>query len=311
MDALEDRQIVKFFAQKVARRTFVFLVICLLTGAIGSMRQGPLAPSLASGAEPKPSKPAAKPDRAEKAETDAPAPAGGKGKKPVSRSDEAREFQRYASAIRQRPWDEQTILDFADWLQTTDEARARLVRVQLELGQLPAGDPQWQALSTEVRQLTKDHKARWTKPLATLADKAEIELAVGLIDEVELNDATDADLALLASTPELRELRLTAPKLTAAGFKSLTGLPNLDSLTIQDGPKIGEQELAELEKLSPWTVVRLYVDEQDAAAVRAMNEKRAARFEKLSADEQHNTAVRFLRHGRRTVRMGGRKPERT
>jgi Leucine-rich repeat (LRR) protein len=139
-----------------------------------------------------------------------------------------------------------------------------------------------------------EHRKTWSSRLGSLADRAEVDFEVGLINSIQLKDAADGDLAEIEKVPELRSLRLESPKLSAAGYERLARLPNIDSLTIQANSALPKDSLTQLEKLAPWVVVRIYTTEEDRTATKEMNARRMAKFQDLTAEQKHMAGVRFL-----------------
>lgn len=196
--------------------------------------------------------------------------------------------------IRQRPWDETPILKFAEWLEGRDAARTELVRVQLQLEKLDHKDPQRRAKYLEQQKILSENRERWTKALSPLGEDAQrATIKFGLIDTVEIEDATDAKIACLAGVPELRVLRIASSSLSAKGFRQLCELPNLDRLTIE-GDRLDESLLVHLEHLPAWTAVRLYVSGVDWDRLDEINERRIAKFEDFSPEEKLSAGARYL-----------------
>jgi uncharacterized protein (TIGR02996 family) len=209
-------------------------------------------------------------------------------------ADPSNDFVKYSNTIRQRPWDELSILAFAAWLDSHDKPRARLVRVQLELSQLAYDHPRRKALQDESRDLIRENKDRWTKSLGGLIDREHVGFDIGLVDAIALTAAKDEHIAALEAVTELRVLSLSSPQLTANGFERIVRLPNLDGLMIEGESALPKESWAQLEKLPPWTVVHVYTTDEDRKTARAMNQRRVAKLKGLTPDEKHSAAVRFL-----------------
>ena len=198
-------------------------------------------------------------------------------------------------AVRGRPWDAQAIEALAKWFDSRDPPRARLVRLQKELSQVDQNSPRAAELVAEQYLLLADNEPRWTAPLAPLLENGGrvVTMKIGLVDSLSVEGATDDQLAFLKDVPELRQLELYEPQITAVGYAAIVALPHLDRLMIEN-PPLSEQNLAQLEKLLPWTAVYLYADDLDRAAVAAMNARRIAKFDQLGVDDKHSAGVRFL-----------------
>jgi uncharacterized protein (TIGR02996 family) len=229
------------------------------------------------------------------APTESSAPAARPDPTPTMKAESPpRQYDPIVTAIRQKPWDATAVLALADWFEKDDKPRAKLVHLQLELSPLMYDNPRFRPLQKEIGDLISEHRERWMKRLGSLAGRAKVEFEVGLIDSIGLDDAKDGDLAEIEKIPEVRVLRLQSPRLSAAGYQRLARLPNLDSLTIEGNTSLPKEGLAQLDKLPPWAVVHIYTTDEDRAAARAMNARRASKFKDLSANEKHSAGVRFL-----------------
>jgi len=195
-------------------------------------------------------------------------------------------------AIRERPWDEQSVLKYAEWLEPTDPARAELVRTQVELEKMDYQDPRRMEFNGNVRQLETANRERWTEALGDLAVSASLRF--GIVDSLDVEGFTDEQATSLSNAaPELRELRLSTPQLTVTGYQSLAKMPALDALIIE-AESIPAGAIETLVVLPPWTVLKLYVDELDRDEAAKMNEARIGRFQQLSPEGKTSAACRFL-----------------
>ncbi|HQX54063.1 MAG TPA: TIGR02996 domain-containing protein, partial [Planctomycetaceae bacterium] len=202
-------------------------------------------------------------------------------------------YLKFVNRIRQRPWDAQPLLDYAEWLDDIDKPRAELIRVQIKLDGLTYEDSEFRELCEYQNQLFADHKDRWLLPLKDLDNEFDKRIQLGLIDAVEIVEATDDQVACLTRVPELRELTLSSPQLTDEGFRTISRLPNLDSLTI-NSDDILNHFVQHLERLPPWTVIRCYTRDLDKRELDAMNTRRIGKFKTLSTEEQFGATARFL-----------------
>lgn len=209
------------------------------------------------------------------------------------------DFLKRVQAIHERPWDEQAVLDFADWLKPTDPARAQLVRAQVELTKIDYSDPRSSGLAQQVRLLTEQNRQRWTEALGALAEQASLRF--GIVDGLTISEATDEQIQkVLSSAPELRVLNLNSPRCTAAGYNIIAKFPTLDALTIE-AEAIPASAIPALSALPPWTVVHLYVADLDYDQLAEMNATRIGRVLNLSPEERMSAACRFLaQHDYRT-----------
>lgn len=66
-------------------------------------------------------------------------------------------------ACHANPDDDTTRLVLADWLQEHDDPRGELVRLQVRIAALPAGDPEYDALFEQHRKWWKDYGKLWEK----------------------------------------------------------------------------------------------------------------------------------------------------
>jgi uncharacterized protein (TIGR02996 family) len=105
--------------------------------------------------------------------------------------------------ILDRPDDDTSRLIYADWLEeqgnSTDAARAQLIRIQCRLATLPEGNEQRPALEAQQRQLLNRHGEEWAQPLAGLV--TDYSFHRGFIDEVVVDVLT-----LLSDSEELFRL---------------------------------------------------------------------------------------------------------
>jgi len=208
-------------------------------------------------------------------------------------------------AVRRAPWDEVAILALADWYRDRDPPRCELIRLQLKMSQVGWRDPEYAATQKRVKELLDLHGQRWMEPLKGVGipldgngfkrrrNRSGCEIRLGLIDDIRIDDVTDAQLAALTKIPEIRILRLDSPKLTEQGFELLTQFPQLDKLWIIKFQPTG-QHLAILEKLPYWTYVRLWGEKLNPRAVMLINTRRMAKFKQLNQDQQYNAGVRLL-----------------
>ncbi len=75
-------------------------------------------------------------------------------------------------AILDNPDDDGVRLVYADFLEERGEPeRAAFIRVQIELAQLPEGDPRRPALSAREQALLKEHEKEWASPLRPWATR--------------------------------------------------------------------------------------------------------------------------------------------
>jgi uncharacterized protein (TIGR02996 family) len=95
------------------------------------------------------------------------------------------EAEAFLQRIRAYPDDDAQRLIFADWLdENGDSRRAKFIRVQLALAELPADAPARKRLLGEERDLLTAHRDEWEAPLRGLATGCEFHR--GFVDEVKV-----------------------------------------------------------------------------------------------------------------------------
>lgn len=118
----------------------------------------------------------------------------------------------FVDEIRRHPGDIVPRLIYADYLEEAGSARGELIRVQSELAQLPAGDPQRSALFDRERALLNQHGEMWLQPLRELgvAGVTQDCFSGGLLERARLPAERFLQVAdqLCALEPALGEVAL-------------------------------------------------------------------------------------------------------
>jgi uncharacterized protein (TIGR02996 family) len=119
----------------------------------------------------------------------------------------------FVEEIRRNPDDVVPRLIYADYLEETGDARGELIRVQCQLSDLPAGDPQRAELFNRERELLEQHGERWVQPLRDLgaAGVTRACFSGGLLERVRLPCEAFLQSAerLCAIEPALSEIALS------------------------------------------------------------------------------------------------------
>src|SRR4051794_27747329 len=80
------------------------------------------------------------------------------------------EVRAFLDDIKEHSWEDAPRLILADWLEEygdpLDQARAELIRCQVQGSRLPAGSTARQELARRARQLQQQHSRSWLGPLA-------------------------------------------------------------------------------------------------------------------------------------------------
>ncbi len=78
------------------------------------------------------------------------------------------ELRALLGACHREPTDDTPRLVLADWLDEHDDPRGELVRLQVRLAAMPAGDPEYDALFEQHQKWWKKYGKRWEKEVGTL-----------------------------------------------------------------------------------------------------------------------------------------------
>ncbi|MDB5339963.1 MAG: inlA 6 [Planctomycetaceae bacterium] len=212
-------------------------------------------------------------------------------------------------AVRNSPWDPAAVAALARWFADRDPPRSELVTLQAQRSRMDSKHPDCIQTDARINELLKQHRVRWAEPATKVTGSPDrVVFRCGLIDELDCQNATDEELAALSHVPELRVLHLTSAKMTLLGFKNVARLRHLDSLTISK-TQLFPAYLVLLERLRPWTVLRLNGSRLDQQAIGQMNERRIAQLNTLTKEQQYSAAVRFASTFDIGIRSGVRLTE--
>lgn len=159
----------------------------------------------------------------------------------------------FVQEVRTNPHDVAPRLIYADYLEESGDPRAELIRVQVELSQLPPGDPARRESELRETALLDEYADEWLAPLKELGAQglSRRSLQRGLIERVKVNvnsliehgeaicreapalhgielRASDDDLLALAEAslpPQITALDLGSNRLTAMGITRLVSAP--------------------------------------------------------------------------------------
>ncbi|VTR96727.1 Repeat-companion domain protein OS=Isosphaera pallida (strain ATCC 43644 / DSM 9630 / IS1B) GN=Isop_0391 PE=4 SV=1 [Gemmata massiliana] len=217
------------------------------------------------------------------------------------------------AAIYANPDEDTPRLVYADWLdEHGDPARAEFIRVQIELASRDDySTEEYARLNARGHQLQGAHAARWLRHLSQFDEAMQdqrvvVEFTRGFPDTLSLSGAEAADFAILRYFPELRHLEVMHSPLTPGVLRDIACLPELDSFTTES-TGFDTAWLAHLDPLPCWTHVRI-LEDLDAGAWNAFQERRISKVTLLEPDQQRAAAIRYLRATRLNDSVRPNKP---
>ncbi len=200
------------------------------------------------------------------------------------------------AAIYANPDDDTPRLVYADWLdEHGDPARAEFIRVQIRLEVAQEWNAERRRLQARESELFDAHREEWTAHLGPFdPEKIKVSFDRGFLDRLTCEETTASELEILRRVPGLRWLLLDRCEVPFELLEVVAGLPL--SFLFLGSPSVTEVELAVLDRLSCWTIIRLDQNTCDPETWATFLERRQDRLAALAPEPRRAAALRALWH---------------